>query len=574
MSIQPRYLPLTELLENRLFRIPHYQRAYSWQRKQRSDMFSDILALGEDIRNEDSAKDKVHFMATVVGLHRDTRTIVTDEYSIIEIVDGQQRLTTLVLLLKAIEMQLDSSVPTEKRLAQDLRDLLVKSDEASLILLQTNHDRSQYFANFLRNGEYPPVEEAETHADHELLRAIYECEKFVSEWSNRIELTRIIKNHLTFIFHEIDDEASVYTVFEVLNNRGLAVAWLDRLKSMLMSVAFEDNRGNSSEHIDELHDIWGKIYEKIGIQDKLAEEVLKFSGTLKSPVSIRTIRSEEKAVTNLRELDENTAAGAIEVSKWLLKVTEALDRFYRESRSFMTRIAHARLLAVAISLQDFSSDEKRVLLAEWETTTFYIFVILRRDARVDVGNYVKLAWDTLNNRELDADDISKKIKKIRMSWGVYMLRENLDNTDLYSGWREQLRYLLFRYEEYLAEQQGQRFSNEQWNRIWKASSFESIEHIQPQWTLFGPELRDLPEIGNIHRLGNLLLLPPKLNSSLSNKKPEEKADAYIKTGFFMAQEVGWTIKKEGWCMKQVEEREQRIIEWISREWEIVNERDT
>ena len=566
MSIQPRYLTLNELLENRLFRIPHYQRAYSWQRKQRTDMFNDISMLREDIHAKNSSKGRVHFMATVVGLRRGLPVeIVTDEFKIIEIVDGQQRLTTLVLLLKAIERQLNPLVATEKRVAQDLRDLLVKSDEASLILLQTNHDRSQYFANFLRDGTCPPVEEAGTHADRELLRAIHECEKFVSKWSDQIELTRIIKNHLTFIFHEIDDEASVYTVFEVLNNRGLAVAWLDRLKSMLMSVAFEDNQGNSSEHIDQLHDIWGKIYEKIGIQDKLAEEVLKFSGTLKSPLSVRTVQSEAKAVTHLRGLGENTV-GAIEVSKWLLKVTEALDRFYRESRQFMTRIVHVRLLAVAISLRDFSSDKKRVLLAEWETTTFYIFSILRMDARADVGNYVKLAWNTLNNQELDADDISKRIKKIRGSRDVNALHYNLENTGCYWGWQEQLRYLLFRYEEYLAEQQGQKFSNEQWNRIWEASAAQSIEHIQPQGTLFVPDSRDLPEIGNVDRLGNLLLLPPKLNSALGNKKPEEKADAYIQTGLFMAQEVGWTIKKEGWCMKQVEEREQRIIQWIIREW--------
>ena len=100
MSIQPKFLTLTELLGSRLFRIPQYQRAYSWERKHRVDMFEDIRALA-------GHEERTHFMATVVGLYREKKTIVTDEYSVIEVVDGQQRLTTLVILLKAIEKSLD-----------------------------------------------------------------------------------------------------------------------------------------------------------------------------------------------------------------------------------------------------------------------------------------------------------------------------------------------------------------------------------------------------------------------------------------------------------------------------------
>ncbi len=91
MLIQPKFLSLSDLLANRLFRIPQYQRSYSWQRKHRHDMFEDIKLLREQ-------PDTRHFMATVVGLSRGRTTIVTDEYSVIEVVDGQQRLTTLIIL--------------------------------------------------------------------------------------------------------------------------------------------------------------------------------------------------------------------------------------------------------------------------------------------------------------------------------------------------------------------------------------------------------------------------------------------------------------------------------------------
>ena len=147
-------------------------------------------------------------MATIVGLRRETVSIVTDEYDVIEIVDGQQRLTTLVILLKVIEQELKLSLTdadryaftTEARLERELQELLVKPDELSLILLQTNHDRSQYFANFLREGTAPPVSDAKTLADQELLRAIHECQSFVQRWENPIELLRLLKNQLWFIF--------------------------------------------------------------------------------------------------------------------------------------------------------------------------------------------------------------------------------------------------------------------------------------------------------------------------------------------------------------------------------------
>ena len=563
MNIQPNYFTLDELLSKRLFRIPHYQRAYSWQHKQRHDMFEDIKQL------KDKSEDSFHFMATVVGLCRDTRSISSNRYNIIEIVDGQQRLTTLVLLLKAIEKKLDCSEPAEERLARDLRELLVKPDDASLILLQTNHDRSQYFANFLRFGEYPPVQEAQTLADRELLSAIHECESFVDSWgARRIELAGIIKNQLMFIFHEIDDEAAVYTVFEVLNNRGLYVSWLDRLKSMLMSVAFENNKDNRDEHIKELHDIWGKIYETIGLRQGLSTEALRFGATFKSPSQISKPLGEEQAVETLRNQANNTKE-ALEVSAWLLEVTKAVHRFLEDmkhSRETVTKIAHARLLAVAIILRNFPPNQEKELLDQWEKTSFRVFGLCGKDARTGVGDYVRLAWDTLNKPELKTDKISKEIQKIRNNYSFDSVQDQLTNTNCYEGWEDELRYLLFRYEEYLVKQQEQRFSNERWNRIWQTSAARSIEHIQPQSKDSHEPLEADEEGVFVHRLGNLLLLPPNLNSQLSDKAPEEKADAYINTGLLIAKEVGQKIKQSGWGPEQIEEREQQLIEWIQCEW--------
>ena len=70
----------------------------------------------------------------------------------------------------------------------------------------------------------------------------------------------------------------------------------------------------------------------------------------------------------------------------------------------------------------------------------------------------------------------------------------------------------------------------------------------------------------VHRLGNLLLLPPNVNSQLRDKTPEEKADYYINTGLLIAKEVGLKIKQGGWGADDVQEREQRLLEWIRWKW--------
>ena len=73
MLNRPDYFSLDELLAKRLFRIPPYQRAYSWLSKQRKDMFDDI----ENLREK---PESFHFMATVVGLRREIVPIVADNY--------------------------------------------------------------------------------------------------------------------------------------------------------------------------------------------------------------------------------------------------------------------------------------------------------------------------------------------------------------------------------------------------------------------------------------------------------------------------------------------------------------
>lgn len=548
--IQPKFMKLTELLNGRLFRIPPYQRAYSWEQKQRRDLFSDIDRLRADGGNT------VHFMATMVGLNRGTKIIATNELDEIEVVDGQQRLTTLILLYKSLSLALDRDDKDERAFADEIEALLIKGDDVSLLLLQTNHDTSHHFITFLRDGTYAPAAEAKTLADRLLLQAMKDCSDFIAQWQgSKLELGIVLKNRLALIFHEVDDEATVYSVFEVLNSRGLPVAWLDRLKSALMGMVFEYSEGNKEETIRELHQVWGEIYRWVGLNQGRSSESLRFAATLKSAENLSKVQAEEAAVKTLRDLAGNSAMGTIEVSNWILKVVKAVDKLVADKRrTAVTKIAHARLLAVAIELSDMSDSQRDELLNAWEKVTFRIFGMCRRDARTGVGEYVRLA------RKLFIKGMKHEVALSAihaLGTGDFAIKpavEQLRNENSYEGWEEEFRYFMFRYEEHLAAKQGQTFSNEQWERIWADAPAKSIEHISPQSKGYR----------YVHRLGNLVLIPPKLNSKLGDMNPSEKAAAYERTGLLIAQELKPALKK--WTAASVHKREEALLRWATREW--------
>ncbi len=555
INIQPQYLSFSKLLDHRLFSIPEYQRSYSWKSKQRQDLFADLK------KTVVKGSEEGHFMAAIVCLRRGTRLLGTDDFQSVEVVDGQQRLTTLIVLFKTMALGLDPLVKAESKLRDEINDLLVKPDSEELLLLQTNHDSSHHFSGYLRRGIVAESSSATTIADREILMAVEECTIFIKAWREKfgelLSLAALLKNRLFFLLHEIDQEKAVYTVFEVLNSRGLEVSWLDRLKSILMGAAFELPKGGSPGLIDELHRIWRDTYAVIGLRQGLSTEALRFAATLRAGEAPSRPLGEQDAVDSLRAR-LTTAKSIREVGEWILSVATACDVVVNNLRiNAVTRISQARLLAVAIHIRtDLSKKQKQTLLDSWEKVTFRIYGMLGNDARTKVGDYVRLAWSIVNEK-LDFAQIQSGISAIGKAFPIEKAIDGLWNQNCYEGWEQELRYFMFRYEEHLVATKRRNFSNEEWNKIWMANASESIEHI---WAK-----SKAPEKAK-HRLGNLVLLPPRLNSRLQDLPASHKIDAYSETGLLIAREVSATIAESGWTTATIEAREQRLVAWAKKEW--------
>ncbi len=554
MQFDMDLLTLWDLLGGRLFNIPSYQRSYSWGPEHRKNLF-------DDIRKSYSKEKTPHFMSTVVGLSQGIEEIRTNQYERIDIVDGQQRITTLILLFKAISKALDRSIVEEKATGEEIDKILVKPNGVTILLLRT-HDQSEPFIDYIRYKKYnSDPNSAEILADLQLLLAIKECEDFVKHWKDEgnslMDLCTHLKNQLLFIFFLINDEGLVYSVFEVLNSRGLPVSWFDRLKSMLMAVVFDQKDDSTTDDtIAEIHRLYAEMYRTIGLRWGLSTESLRFAATLRSDSSPSRSLSEEKAVKLLFSQSKDNSDSVIKTARWIKSVTEAVDKLTKDHRrNAVTGIVQARLVAVAINLRSDLENQKAELLRRWENVTFRIYGLYSKDARTAVGDYVRLAWK-IENKQLPFDDIMKGLSDIGKRYPPDKAATELEKRNCYD-WGESLRYFFRRYEEYLAKKSGQDFNNEQWNRIWEASVGKSIEHIQPQST--GRK--------DVHWLGNLMLLPPGLNSKLGKKRPKEKASKYEKTGLLIAQEVAKQISTHGkWTEDMVIEREKKLIEWAAQEW--------
>ncbi|MCY3885946.1 MAG: DUF262 domain-containing HNH endonuclease family protein [Gammaproteobacteria bacterium] len=559
MEIQPQHLTLSRLLQGRLFSIPDYQRGYSWTSSERTDLFDDI----DNVFKQ--GQEASHFMATIVCLHRSRKVAGPEEFELVDIVDGQQRITTLIILLNAIKNSLDENNENEKYVRRDISELLIKIQDDSLLLLNTNQDTKHYFSNYIRNGDTPPPNTGETLSERNMLEAIRECENFVQIWENgsrtTLDLYSCIRNRLSFILHAISEEKVVYTVFEVLNSRGLEVLWLDRLRSILMGKAFELPNANNQQLISELHNVWKNIYITIGLDAQMLTDPLRYAGTLYQSSTPARLLSERDAVAVFRQ-NAKKASDIRKMAKWLLDVCEAYGKIIKNARQkAVTQITQARLLAVAIQLRtDLSMEKANRLLTSWEKISFRIYGLLRYDSRFAVGSFVRLSWRVINEKLVESN-ILKEMKSLGEDYSVAENLSFLKKQNYYENWGEELRYFMFRYEEYLTNLSDAKVLNEQWERIWSVSVAKSIEHIAPQSKWAGTTK---------HSLGNLLILPPDLNSRLGIKSPKEKKDAYRQTGLLAAIDVAEAIEEADrgrWTKKVVEKRTDELLKWAVSEWD-------
>ena len=563
---EPKLYTLNEVLQNRLFRVPPYQRGYSWTSKERTDLYQDLENLRKLQRDE-------HFMATLV--FRDTGKHETiggaDRLRIYDVVDGQQRLTTLIILLKAIEKNLSKNA--QKKQAEKIDAMLVK-EQNDLILLQTNHDARNTLDDYLRHGNTGHLSAAVTLHQRELMRAFRECEEFVDEWGNPVSLLDLLKNSIKFVFFVLDDPGLVYTVFEVLNSRGLNVDWLDKMKSTLMEIAFEKKKKLPAGELDHVESEWTEIYRVLGREQVSDADVLTITANLAAEEPPAKGFQEEKALAFLGKEVHQDRLSPLETSKLLRQVATELDQFLRDPRHrAICRVKQPRLLASALLLSGRLKKDPKSLekaMVAWENTMFRFFVLAGGDSRDRVGQCVRLASELMHGhlslkQILDAfEDISN----VTIDDVVANLQK--EKGEVYDRWTvEEIVYFFWKFEERLAAENGEEIDQSTWGKIWESASKEkSVEHIysqkDPHGNWKGKGRQNVDPNSFVHRLGNLLVLPPGLNSKAGTKGFDEKVAVYKSvSGLYHIKKV---MNLKDWNLAAIEKREKELLGFANEQW--------
>lgn len=210
------------------FLIPTYQRDYSWEEPHWEDLWNDI--------NANRVVDSKHYMGSIV--------LIPKEKKEFEVIDGQQRLTTLTLvILSAIsiieDMIKDGVDVAENELRKNILmdGYIGKKSLSSLTTinkLKLNENNDPFFTTFLLQLRKPHSLRAQIKSNKNL----HECLEFFKHkikteilvsggMDALIEFVEYVSDNLLFIKITATNDLSAFLIFETLNDRGLALSVTD-----------------------------------------------------------------------------------------------------------------------------------------------------------------------------------------------------------------------------------------------------------------------------------------------------------------------------------------------------------
>lgn len=269
---------LRELFNECLFRIPDYQRGYSWGSQQLEEFWDDLMGMLPDqdhytgmislkrVNSEDISRNYEKW--------NNEKWLVDNGYKIFEVVDGQQRLTTIIILINEIFNY------CKKQSLEELNGISV-DEIASTFLVRKKNDitRTYKFGYEVDNPSYNyfkimilnDIDRTEIKETFYTLN-LSNAKSFFGEKLSSLsvkdveELYRKVTLHLKFNLYNINDDFNVFVAFETMNNRGKRLSYLELLKNRLiyLSTLFKDEEDDKRIVRNDINETWKEVYGYLG----------------------------------------------------------------------------------------------------------------------------------------------------------------------------------------------------------------------------------------------------------------------------------------------------------------------
>ena len=241
------------------YRIPHFQRLYCWtQEDQWEPLWRDILKTAERF-HEGGLKTKAHFMGAMVTQQQASKPGMVQ---VSLVIDGQQRLATLQLVIKATADAVECR--GLKEMANRLNKLTrndidySNNDQENLVKVrQTDPGDRTAFAGVMQGGTDDGTSSSDLGKCYRYFRGEIESwlgEASQTEWRPEA-LEAALSQRLAIATIDLREDAEPYTIFATLNDRGVRLGPGDIIKSMLMHKA---EVGNS---IQKAELVWGAFID-------------------------------------------------------------------------------------------------------------------------------------------------------------------------------------------------------------------------------------------------------------------------------------------------------------------------
>ncbi len=539
--------------EKHFFRIPDYQRGYSWEKQQRADLLKDIEYLIK------SGYEYRHYTGTIVASLSENK----NGYKVFDVVDGQQRMTSLILLLSVICRLLKGPKAESRNKCKEISSKFIQDvREGKTIRKLHLGKQDELFRRLVTEGITPAIEATNSKSDQNLKDAVDEYDKWLKEELKRKdinidEVLKCIRNKLGFLLYAPKNDREIGIMFEVINNRGKALTELEKIKNYLIYYAVKNDKGDISERVNAS---WPSILSnlnKIGYTSNESEDRflrncwIVFTDTHKS-------RSYD-VYDNLKQMwppdgDDTDTSRMLDFIDFLRDAAFFYAQYLKregvtdkQEKKWLERIschpADASITPLILAVFSKVTDQKQrtdlFKLLEKLNFRFYGTGIAGRSdtGQGDLFWYANYFFNhyeqEVEGEIIDARWLKKELtnfvdKRANDTSFIEYLTLDKDESGDYYDWRG-LKFFLASYEERLRKDQGESIDLQEIMDPRKSETpndFFHREHIWAAKDYTKIDDSDAPDI-NKRRLGNFLLLKESLNIKVSNKPPEEKVEEYF-----------------------------------------------
>ena len=534
------------------FEVPLYQRPYAWTTEHVEELLDDLL----DAMKRDS--DAPYFLGSIV-------LIKSADNAKSEVVDGQQRLTTLTMLLCVLrDMSSDDKLDgfirqagNEYRGTEDRFRLSARRRDRSFF--EEKIQRMHSLEDFL---QLDPVEfsDSQTHIFENVRYLRTELLKLDDR--ERRKFAGYIAQRCFLVVVSASDGESARRIFSVMNNRGLDLSPTDVLKAVVLDAM------SDSQSQDEYAVKWEGVEEELGRDDfrdlfahiRMMYRKDKLRGTLENEFQTYVLGdlSSKKAIEFVDDQLEPYADAYEIVSRASYESTEDAEKVNALLRH-LNRLDNFDWIPPAIAYfrrRKGQTDRLLEFTRDLERLAYGLFI-----RRANINERIDRYGKVISAIER-GDGLLEDGSPLQLSLGEKTeILERLDG-DIYGQVRLRTP-LLLRLDSIVAEE-GASYQH----------PIVSIEHVLPQspadnsqWLKWFPDEEERRKW--THRLANLVLLSRRKNTRASNYEFERKKSEYFQrhgtTTFALTTKV---VDQSEWTPAVLELRQQELIAALKKQWRL------